>query len=158
MLPALNLPSFEARIRLNRNGKQEILDPFRRKYVRLTPEEWVRQHFLHFMVTEHAYPPSLIRVEASIAYNGLSKRSDIVVYSKSGKPQMAVECKAPGIEISQEVFYQLAMYNYSLGVSYLVMTNGMDHYIGFMDPGKNSFAFLNEFPSYGDLIDRFRDI
>ena len=156
-MPKLNLPEYPFTIRSKADGKKEILDPVRKKFVRLTPEEWVRQHFLNFMVTRHHYPASLIHVEASLTYNRLSKRSDIVVYSRQGKPLMAVECKAPPVVITQKVFEQLAMYNFTLRVSYLVLTNGLQHFICRMEPGNGNFTFLEEFPDYGDLKDQFHD-
>jgi hypothetical protein len=157
MMPVLNLPEYPVTIRSKADGKKEILDPVRKKFVRLTPEEWVRQHFLNFMVNSHHYPASLIHVEASLTYNRLSKRSDIVVYSRQGKPLMAVECKAPSVEITQKVFEQLAMYNFTLRVSYLVLTNGMQNFICRMEPGNGNFSFLEEFPDYADLHDQFHD-
>jgi len=157
MMPELNLPEYPVKIRSKTDGKREILDPVRKKFVRLTPEEWVRQHFLNFLVNSHHYPASLIHVEASLTYNRLSKRSDIVVYSRQGKPLMAVECKAPTVEITQKVFEQLAMYNFTLKVSYLVLTNGMQHYICRMEPENGHFTFLEEFPDYQDLHDQFHD-
>ena len=156
-MPKLNLPEYPLRIRLNKNGKEEILDPVRKRFVRLTPEEWVRQHFLNLLVEQHKYPASLIHVEASLSYNHLSKRSDIVVYSPQGKPLMAVECKAPSVGITQRVFEQLAMYNFTLKVSYLALTNGMQHYICRMVPEDGSFAFLEELPPYNELHEQFHD-
>lgn len=157
-MPALNLPEFQHRTRNNRNGKPEIFDTVRKKFVRLTPEEWVRQHFLNFLVGNHGYPASLIHVEASVKYHNLSKRSDIVIYGNNGKPLMAVECKAPSVEISQKTFSQLAMYNFTLRVSYLVLTNGLSHYVCRMDAGRGTFSFLEEFPDYTDLRDQFQDL
>ncbi|MCX6282784.1 MAG: type I restriction enzyme HsdR N-terminal domain-containing protein [Bacteroidetes bacterium] len=151
MMPKLNLPEYPYRIRTNRNGKHEIHDPFRKKYVRLTPEEWVRQNFLNFLVNHHSFPASLIHVEASLMYNRLSKRSDIVVYSRQGKPLLAVECKAPTVEIDQQVFDQLAMYNFTLKVPYLALTNGIRHFICRMEPVNGSYTFLENFPAYHEL-------
>lgn len=156
-MPELNLPEYPVRKRLTKDGKEEIFDPVRRKFVRLTPEEWVRQHFLNFLIQSHKYPASLIHVEASLTYNRLSKRSDIVVYSNRGKPVMAVECKAPSVAITQKVFEQLAMYNFTLKVSYLALTNGMQHFICRMDPVNGQFTFLEEFPAYKELQDQFQD-
>jgi len=156
-MPKLNLPEYPLRMRLTKAGKEEILDPVRKKFVRLTPEEWVRQHFLNFLVKQHDYPASLIHVEASLTYNHLSKRSDIVVYGPHGKPLMAVECKAPTIEISEKAFEQLAMYNFTLRVSYLALTNGMQHYICRMEPETGRYTFLERFPAYHELHDQFHD-
>ena len=157
-MPELKLPEYPARIRSKKDGKQEIFDPIRRKFVRLTPEEWVRQHFLNFLVNHHNYPASLIHVEASLTYNHLTKRSDIVVYSRQGKPMMAVECKAPTVGITQNVFEQLAMYNFTLKVSYLALTNGMQHYICRMVPENGGYTFLEELPEYNELHELFQDL
>ncbi|MCX6281364.1 MAG: type I restriction enzyme HsdR N-terminal domain-containing protein [Bacteroidetes bacterium] len=156
-MPKLNLPEYPFRVRTNRDGKQEIHDPVRKRFVRLTPEEWVRQHFLNFMVIHHKYPASLIHVEASLTYNRLAKRSDIVVYGNQGKPLMAIECKAPSILIDQQVFDQLAMYNFTLKVSYLVLTNGIQHYVCRMEPSVGRYDFLKEFPEYNELHEQFHD-
>ncbi|MCX6241443.1 MAG: type I restriction enzyme HsdR N-terminal domain-containing protein [Bacteroidetes bacterium] len=156
-MPKLNLPEYHVRVRTKNDGKEEIHDPVRRKFVRLTPEEWVRQHFLNFLVHHHSYPASLIHVEAPLTYNHLSKRSDIVVYSPHGKPLMAVECKAPSVEITQKVFDQLAMYNFTLKVSYLALTNGIQHYICRMVPENGSYSFLEDFPAYNELHEVFHD-
>jgi predicted type IV restriction endonuclease len=153
MMPKLNLPEYPYRIREKQDGKDEIYDSVRKKYVRLTPEEWVRQHLLNFFINHLNFPASLIQVEASLKYNRLSKRSDIVVYGKQGKPLMAVECKAPSVEITRDVFDQLAMYNFSLKVPYLLVTNGMDHYCCVLDPVKKQFRYVPEIPFYETLID-----
>jgi len=156
-MPELKLPEYPASIRSRKDGKLEILDPIRRRFVRLTPEEWVRQHFLNFLVNHHNYPASLIHVEASLSYNHLSKRSDIVVYSPHGKPLMAVECKAPSVGITQKAFDQLAMYNFTLRVPYLILTNGLQNYICQMVPGNGSYSFLEELPAYDELHELFHD-
>jgi predicted type IV restriction endonuclease len=153
MMPKLNLPEYPCRIREKQGGKHEIYDTIRRKYVRMTQEEWVRQHLLNFFVHHLDFPPSLIQVEGSLKYNRLSKRSDIVVYGKQGKPLLAVECKAPSVEITNDVFNQLAMYNFSLKVPYLVVTNGLDHYCCVLDPVSKQFNHIPEIPSYQTLID-----
>jgi predicted type IV restriction endonuclease len=153
MMPKLNLPEYPCRIREKQGGKHEIYDTIRRKYVRMTQEEWVRQHLLNFFVHHLDFPPSLIQVEGSLKYNRLSKRSDIVVYGKQGKPLLAVECKAPSVEITNDVFNQLAMYNFSLKVPYLVVTNGLDHYCCVLDPVSKQFNYISEIPSYQTLND-----
>jgi hypothetical protein len=146
----LNLPGIDLRIR-NREGKQEVFDQVRKKYVRLTEEEWVRQHFLHFLIIQKNVPPSLIAVETTIRYNNLTKRCDIVVYNRNGKPVLVVECKAPEIAISQDVFNQVAMYNMTLKVKFLVVTNGMEHYSCEIDHEKVSFRFLNDIPDFNEM-------
>ena len=146
----LNLPGIDLRIR-NIEGRQEVFDVVRKRHVRLTAEEWVRQHFLHFMINQKKVPLSLIAVETSIKFNNLSKRCDIVVYNRNGKPALVVECKAPEIEISQEVFNQVAMYNMTLKVKYLVVTNGREHYSCRIDFEKGSFQFLEDIPDFEEL-------
>jgi hypothetical protein len=144
----LNLPVINARTRLGKNGKEEIFDVIRRKFVRLTPEEWVRQHFLHFMVIQLGFPASLIVVEAALKYNNMLKRFDILAYNTGGKPAMVVECKSPDVEISQAVFDQVAMYNMTLGVDYLAVTNGISHYACHIDHARRTYIFLKDIPTY----------
>lgn len=143
----LNLPTCDLNVR--RNGiKKEIFDSIRKRFVVLTPEEWVRQHFIQFLLNELHVPASLIGVETSLKYNGLSKRSDIVVYDRIGKPAMAIECKASTVKIDQKVFDQLARYNMVLNVSYLVVTNGMVHYCCQINKLDGSYSFLQEIPPF----------
>jgi hypothetical protein len=148
MMPQLNLPGYDPRLRDGNAGKNEIFDPVRRKFVSLTPEEWVRQHFLNFMVTRLGYPSTLIVVEAELTYNKLKKRFDILAYTPDGKPALVVECKAPRVVITQDVFDQVAMYNMTLLVDYLVVTNGMTHYACRIDHQKRSYTFLKEIPEF----------
>jgi type I site-specific restriction-modification system R (restriction) subunit len=112
----------------------------------------VRQHFLQFLVIQKKVPPALIAVETSIKYNRLSKRCDVVVFDRNGQPVLIVECKAPEIEISQDVFHQVAMYNMTLKVKYLVVTNGLDHYTCMVDHEKGSFQFLKDIPDFDEMI------
>jgi hypothetical protein len=146
----LNLPAAELRVRMNR-GKPEVFDPVRKRHVNLTAEEWVRQHFLHFLIIHKKVPPSLIAVEKSIKYNQLSKRCDVVVYDRDRQPVLIVECKAPEIEINQDVFRQVALYNMTLQVKYLVVTNGLNHYSCAIDHEKGSFEFLKEIPDFDEM-------
>jgi type I site-specific restriction-modification system R (restriction) subunit len=146
----LNLPGAILRTRINK-GKREVFDVVRKKHVSLTAEEWVRQHFLHFLILQKKVPPSLIAVETSIKYNRLSKRCDIVVYDRNGQPVLIVECKAPEIVISQDIFHQVAMYNMTLKVRYLVVTNGLDHYSCAIDHETKSFHFLRDIPDFDEL-------
>jgi hypothetical protein len=146
----LNLPVVELRIRIHK-GKREVFDPVRKRHVSLTAEEWVRQHFLQFLVIQKRVPSALIAVETSIKYNRLAKRCDLVVYNRNGQPVLIVECKAPEIEISQDVFQQVAMYNMTLKVKYLVVTNGLDHYTCIVDHEAGSFQFLKDIPDYDDM-------
>ena len=148
----LHLP--EANLRIRRSGdKTEVFDVIRKRFVKLTSEEWVRQHFIHYLISQKQVPASLIGVETSIKYNQLSKRCDIVVFTNTGKPVLIVECKAPEVLISQEVFNQVALYNMTLMVNYLVVTNGIDHFVSYIDHQKRSFTFLKEIPDYTVLID-----
>ena len=152
MMQQLNLPSYEPRIREIRPGKHEIFDPVRRKFVRLSPEEWVRQHFLSYLTSKKGYPVSLITVEASLNYNRQLKRSDILVYGPGGTPLLVVECKAPEVELTQAVFDQVAMYNMSLIVGFVVVTNGLEHFACRINHENKSYTFLNEIPDYETLI------
>ncbi|MEI7726725.1 MAG: type I restriction enzyme HsdR N-terminal domain-containing protein [Bacteroidota bacterium] len=144
----LNLPHIEARTRIGKNGKEEIFDEIRKKFVRLTPEEWVRQHFLQWMIVHLGYPASLIVVEAALKYNNMLKRFDILAYGSDGRPCLVVECKSPGVEITQSVFDQVAMYNMTLTVDYLAVTNGIAHYACRIDHEKRTYAFLKDIPTY----------
>ena len=145
------MPDITARTRMGKNGKQEIFDDIRKKFVRLTPEEWVRQHFLSFMVAELGFPASLIVVEAELIYNQMKKRFDILAYLPDGNPCMVVECKAPSVEITQAVLDQVAMYNMTLTVDYLAVTNGISHYACRIDHERRTYTFLKEIPSYDIL-------
>ena len=141
----LNLPSFPFKIRTEGQNKQ-IFDSLRRKYVALPPEEWVRQHFVQFLIADKKYPSSLIAVERGIKVNGLQKRADVVVFNRFGNAWMIVECKAQGIAISEDTLYQAARYNMALNVSYLVLTNGMEHYCCRMKEKK--VEFMDDLPEY----------
>ncbi len=145
----LNFPVFPLRIRANA-GHQEIFDPARRKFVKLTPEEWVRQHLIHYFLTVLEFPISMIAVEKSITLNGLSKRFDIVIF-KDSEPRMLVECKAPSIKLDQSVMDQAGRYNMVLGVPWLCITNGLDHYFCKKNETANTWTFLEEIPHFKDL-------
>lgn len=126
MLPKLNLPPLQARLQES-DGKIWIFDVIRKKFVVLTPEEWVRQHFINFLVTEN-YPRSLFKIEGGLSVNELRKRSDIVVFNREGKAWMLVECKNPLISINQSTLDQVGNYNITMQAKYVVVTNGMQHY------------------------------
>lgn len=144
--PPLNLPPAELRIR--RTGpRPEVWDTLRRKWLVLTPEEWVRQHFIRFLTATRGIDPYRIVQELPLRLDGFALRADIVVYSRQAEPQLIVECKAAGVEITQEVFDQVARYNISLGVPYLVVTNGLRHYCCVVDRASHSFRFLDEIPN-----------
>jgi len=144
----LNLPAIQAKLR-KEEGKIRIFDPIRRRYVLLTPEEWVRQHMISFMVKELGYPVSLIRIESGLKVNRLIKRTDIIVYSRAGIPWMLVECKAPEVTLRADAFHQAALYNRTLGARFVAVTNGMVHYCLLTDSPAEPNV-LREFPQFGD--------
>lgn len=122
----LNLPTFDFDLR-KEGTKVLIFDSLRKRHVTLTPEEWVRQHFIRYLIHHLRYPRALIRVEGGLAFNTLPKRSDIVVFDRSGSPWMIIECKAPDLPLSNKVVLQASVYNQTLKARYLVVTNGMSH-------------------------------
>ncbi len=128
--------------------KTYIFDVVRKKYLLLTPEEWVRQNFIHYLNKEKKYPLGLMGVEQMVKYNSLKTRADIVMYNTEGKANIIVECKAPDVKITQDTFNQIAKYNSQLKVKYLMVTNGMNHYCCKMDYESNRITFLEEIPSY----------
>jgi len=146
----LNLPQGSFRYK-EQDGKKFIYDEVRQKFVALTPEEWVRQNFLHFMSRFLGYPPSLTGVEKMVKVHGLTQRCDIVLYNRKGTPVMIVECKAPSVKIDENTLAQAARYNTALGVSYLVLTNGMKHYCIETRANDHSFAIKSQFPSFDEL-------
>ena len=146
----INFPQYPCKIQY-KNGKPTIFDIIRKKYVALTPEEWVRQHLLHFMINEKAYPKSLIAVEMSLSVNTLSKRADIVAYNNEGNAIMIIEFKAPEVSLSQSTFDQAARYNLSLQVPYLVISNGSDTICSKIHIEDQSFSILDAFPEYSSL-------
>ena len=147
----LNLPEYIFRFNKKEN-KTYIFDDFRKKYVMLTPEEWVRQHFLMYLVTELDFPKSLIAVEAGLKLYKRIKRTDIVVYNKQGNPVLIVECKAPEVKLNEKVFDQVVRYNMALQVNYLIVTNGLDHYCCQLDYEKNTYNFLKVIPNYKFIL------
>jgi hypothetical protein len=146
----LNLPEYEFRQK-TRDGKVLVLDPFRKKYVAFTPEEEVRQRFARFLVEERGYPPSLIQTEASLKLNRMVRRCDILVHKPAGRPCVLVECKAPGVKISQEAFDQAARYNMTFRVQYLVVTNGLKHYCCRVDFETRKVEFMDRIPEYEEI-------
>ncbi len=146
----LNLPDFKFRFRENK-GREEIFDPVRKIFVALTQEEWVRQNFIQYLAVKKKVPLSLIGVEKTLTLNTMTRRSDILVFGNSGLPVMVVECKAPNIEISQLVFDQVARYNITLKVKYLVVTNGLNHFCCLIDFGKETYSFLEDIPGFSLL-------
>ena len=149
MLP-LNLPSYPVKIQV-RNGKNVIFDSLRQKYVALTPEEWVRQHFIHFLTDIKGYPKGLLANEVQLDLNGTKKRCDTVLFNKDLSARMIVEYKAPGVEITQAVFNQITRYNIVLKVEYLIVSNGLRHYCCRIDYNTLKYTFLPDIPSYSEL-------
>lgn len=147
---SLNLPTFEAKIK-KEDGKRVIFDVIRRRYVALTPEEWVRQHFIHYLLEKKNYPLSLMANEVQLALNGTKKRCDTVLYKRDLTPQMIIEYKAPHIEITQAVFDQIYRYNLVLQVNYLVVSNGIRHYCCRIDYERGNYVFLPAIPAYAEL-------
>lgn len=146
----LNLPEYDSKITL-RGGKEIIFDVIRRRYVALTPEEWVRQNFIHFLINHKGYPKSLMANEVCIKLNNTSKRCDTVLYRKDLSAQMVIEYKAPSVEITQEVFNQITRYNMTLKVEYLVVSNGLQHYCCRIDYNTMSYTFLPDIPDFSAL-------
>ena len=147
MYDQLNLPQAPLQIK-ETQGQPYVLDPIRKKYVALTPEEWVRQHFVHYLITEANCARGLIQVEQAANYNRLQKRADILVFDRAGQPWMLVECKAPYVKIGQEVFNQAAVYNKSKRAPYLVVTNGKVHYCCQVNHTTNETTFLEGLPRF----------
>ena len=143
----LNLPTYPFKIKSSEN-KYFIFDIVRKKYVVLTPEEWVRQHIVHYLIEEKNYPISLICIEKKVTVNKLTKRTDILVFNTKGCPHIIVECKAPSIKISQDAFDQIARYNLKLEANYLIVTNGLAHFYAYMDLEKECYVFLENIPKY----------
>jgi len=146
----LNLPAYSFNIKQDESSSL-IYDEIRRKYVHLTPEEWVRQHFIKYLVNKKEYPPGLIGVEVMFKMNRLVRRADILVYDRKGQPAMIVECKAPAVSISAAVFDQIVEYNLKFRLKFIVVTNGLQHFACLTDPLKGKWAFLDTLPHY-DLL------
>jgi len=146
----LNLPKYEFSIKKEEND-YKIFDIIRKKYLLLTPEEWVRQNFIRFLIDEKKFSPGLISVESGLKLNQLQKRTDILAHDAQGKPVLIVECKATTVTINQEVFDQIARYNMTLKVQYLIVTNGLQHYCCKIDHHKKTHEFLPDIPNYSEL-------
>ena len=146
----LNLPEYSFTIRQNKTRK-EIFDPIRGKYVTLTPEEWVRQNFIRFLIEEKNYPSSLIAIEKGLTVNKKPRRFDAVAYDKTGMPLVLIEFKSANVAITQKVFEQIAIYNQLLKVKYLIVSNGLKHYCCKVDFEKRSIRFLENIPEFNLL-------
>lgn len=147
---SLNLPAFDIKIDV-RNGKSFIFDTIRKRYVALTPEEWVRQHFVHFLIDHKGYPQALLANEVMVKLNATTKRCDTVLYRRNLSARMIIEYKAPHVEITQPVFDQISRYNMVLKVDYLIVSNGMQHYCCLMDYNNQTYTFLKDIPDYHKL-------
>ena len=145
----LNFPTYSFRFK-NSENKVSIFDEIRKKFILLTPEEWVRQHVVQFLLQDKKYPKSYINVEKLIKINDLSKRYDGVVFQPNGEIFLLIECKAPEVPISQQTFDQIARYNLVLKAKYLMVTNGLNHYFCQMDFENEKYVFLKELPEYSN--------
>ena len=146
----LNLPPYEIKIR-ETDGRRTILDILRRKYVALTPVEWVRQRFVHFLIEQKGYPATLLANEVQLNVGNKLLRADSVLYGSDLHPRMIIEYKAPTVSITQKVFDQISVYNMLLKVDYLVVSNGINHYVCKMNYENQKYFFLREIPEYKDL-------
>lgn len=144
----LNLPAYEYKLKKT-EGKIFIFDIARKKYVMLTPEEWVRQHFINYMIDQLGYPKSLIKVEGGLQFNRLRKRSDIVVYDHAGRPWMVIECKAPDQKINRLAVQQVSVYNSTIKAGYVGLTNGLTHLCCSVNHVEKTTTLLDQFPLFG---------
>lgn len=150
MLTPLNLP--QVKLKLTQKGeKLFVWDDFRMKQVALTPEEWVRQHFLHFLISDRGVPKSLIAVEQGVEVNTLARRCDAVIYNKSGAPIAIVECKAPEIPLTEKTLHQIAQYNFKLRVNYLILTNGLQTVTAIINSETKTIDYLKEVPTFSEM-------
>ena len=146
----LNFPDYKFRLK-NSENKVAIFDAIRKKFIILTPEEWVRQNVVQYLIHEKKYPKSLINVEKVIKINGLTKRYDVLVFNNDGSINILVECKSTDIEISQQTFDQIARYNMALKANYLMVTNGLKHYFCKIDYQQENYIFLEDLPNYNNI-------
>jgi hypothetical protein len=144
-MQSLNFPSYSFRLKNNEN-KIQIFDIIRKKFVKLTPEEWVRQHCVHFLIEEKKNPISNISIEKLVEINGIKKRYDIVVFKSDGSIDLLVECKSIDVDISQKTFDQIAQYNFVIQANFLMVTNGLKHYFCQMDFENKKYIFLEDLP------------
>jgi hypothetical protein len=147
----LNLPEYPLKVKKN-GSRLSVFDRLRKRYVALTPEEWVRQHFVEYLIEEKQFPAALMANEVSLTQNGIKRRCDTLVADREGQPLVIVEYKAPEIEITQQVFDQIVRYNMVLRARYLMVSNGMSHYCCQIDYENNTYSFLNDIPEYAELL------
>ena len=152
MTQSLNFPAY--RFRMRQSGvKTLVFDCIRKKYVTLTPEEWVRQHLIRYLTEEKGCPQSLISVETPLKYARTDKRSDVLVYNRNGQPLMLAECKAPEVPIVQKVFEQIAVYNMAIQAPCLMVTNGLQHYCLAAATATAPARYLEDIPDYQKLLE-----
>lgn len=151
-MPKLNLPAASFRVQNNTVGKTEIFDVVRKRFVALTPEEWVRQHLLHFMMNHKKFPVSLLAVEKQLKLNSTLKRTDVLAYSSQLVPVFLAECKAPDVSLDAETLEQVMRYNLVFQVPYLMITNGISHYIFKQSEEGNSWMQHDDFPDYFEML------
>ena len=150
LLLPLHLPPYPFKI-TDHDGQLMMFDMIRRKNIIITPEEWVRQHFVQYLINQKNYPKTLIKLEGGHKLHGMPKRSDIVVYNKAGEKILLVECKAPSVVIDQKTFDQVARYNMVHKVSLLAVTNGLQHFYCYIDLENRGYKFIDEIPDYKAL-------
>jgi hypothetical protein len=147
----LNLPPFDYKLQ-KADGKVWIFDVIRKKYIVLTPEEWVRQHFINYLITDLKYPRALLKIEGGLMYNQLQKRSDIVVFDREGNPWMIIECKSPSLHLSENTLQQAAAYNASLKAKYLTITNGLVHFCSSINWTERKTVLLDALPPFHERL------
>ncbi len=150
-MEALNLPAYDARLK-EKDGRQQIFDVLRRRYVALTPEEWVRQHFVHYLIEQKGYPKGLLCNEVELKIGEKKLRCDSLLYDQRMQPKMIIEYKAPQIALTQRVFDQISVYNMLLHVDYLIVSNGLQHFCCQMDYEQQQYRFLKEIPDYQSIV------
>ena len=143
----LNFPRYSFRFK-NSENKIAVFDVLRKKFVILTPEEWVRQHVVNFLLTEKKMPQSLLNVEKQLKVNSVLKRYDLLVYNPDGSIHLVVECKAASVPITQETFDQIARYNLAMNAKYLMVTNGLQHFYCQLDYEQEKYHFLPDLPEW----------
>ena len=148
----LNLPTYNFRIK-KQNEKLMIFDSQRKKYISLTPEEWVRQHFIRFLIVEKGYPAAYLAVEKELNLNGMRKRCDAILFDQQANPVMIIEFKAPTVAITQETFDQVAVYNAKLKVDFFIISNGMEHYCCKVDIKNAGYQFFDQIPDFNNLLE-----
>lgn len=149
----LNLPYYPFKLKSDGN-KYLIMDELRKKYLVLTPEEWVRQHIVQYLINFKKYPRGLISLEKGLRVNDLLKRTDVLVYDQHGNPVLLIECKAPEVKITQDVFDQAARYNSVYKLRYMIVTNGLEHFCAEIDHDTSKYKFLNDIPSFSTITEK----